>query len=1267
MNDPSLGPARCRGSRRSISTVILLPLILVVALASAAPAFGAASGQNGRIAFTHQIFGGGLEVFSTAPDGTDLQPDGPPLPANTSSGRGPWTSVSPDGEHLAIETSFNGTTGLGVIDLTTGVLGPRLTPDNMFPHTFAQIGWSPDGTTLAFSAEVTPGTNHYGLFTVPADGSSQPQMVVPPGASGLPTDDVLDVTWSGSGQEIVFVHQHSQLGGFGSQIQAIRPDSTGLRDITPLSVSSSPPGLHGLNVAGDDSRLAYFDDLHTRPVDTRQQLKVVSFSGGTPATVVSQNDLLNDRPLAFAPQGDQIAYERLVDSSGPGGSSVAEIRVVDAGGTNDHRVFFDSQHAPQWLGWLPSGVAVIIASGPSGPTRETSPTFVFGAAGAPPGHLECALDTGSFATCTSPFTTPALQDGPHTFRVRYAPDGKPPGSASTRTFIVDTMPPTAVIDSGPPAGGALSDASFTFHSTEPAGAGFLCATDGQPAAACTSPAAVAGLGPGTHTFAVQAIDAAGNVQSNPTTRSFRVGSSGPAVVAARCNAPAVSKVAFGPIVAIAPTTDACFTVEHIGGRDVRVARAAIFVNGLKVSPVSGGTRIIVDGILGNGTVRSTGPVTVGVGRYAIEQRPLELDALATGSIVKATTKLNDILSKLSGLKLFSAPTLEFSKDNGGQTKVRLTVSLPELFTALPASSPHANGQASPGGLTGEFGAVASNDLGVFYTGKATISELWLFGKISLKNLTLAFDQSTGTLEGSVGLALSKGAVQVAGVDPSATLTATISIAPEGVIGNLRKLSLAASDLQIHIGDGFFLQRISGTLDRGTDHGDDVAIISLAGGASFGKRIEVKIEGRKVFKGEAISIDGTGSLKIPIDPSGRAFQLSVTGTGKVVDIPLINEGVTYSRPGGIDLTGSLDYTIGGYGFKAGIDHAFFDPASDTFSIEASGEVRLPFGITQGAQVIVSSVGYAACFQMGDINVGFTQTWQRDLDPWTDSCDVGPFRNAPHAADAAASSRIVRIARGTRAAVIAVRGNGGAPKLTVTPPKGAPIASGDDLAALRRRHILLVEDMTRNVTTLVVAHPAPGAWRIEPHAGSTIAGVRLATGLPPVRVHARVVGTGKRRSLTWSAKGLAGHTLTLVEEGRGGSARRLRTTRRARGKIAFTPSPVIIGAQRRVEAIVARRGIVRTTDVVARYRFAATTPGRTTSVRRRGVVLSWRAVPGASAYAVAVQPRTGTTFIRTVTKPALRLPAALRRGAVVVRIVALDAAGRAGRPATAVFKR
>ncbi len=1259
---------RCRGSRRSILTLILAPVILAVALASAAPAFGAASGQNGRIAFTHQIFGGGLDVFSAAPDGTDLQPDGPPLPTNVSAGRGPWTAVSPDGEHLAIETSFNGTTGLGVIDLTTGVLGPNLLPANMFPNTFAQIGWSPDGRTLAFAAEVNPGTNHFGLFTVPADGSTQAQMVVPPGASGLPTDDVLDVTWSGSGQEIVFVHQHMQLGGSGLQIQAIRPDSTGLRDITPLSVSSSPPGLHGLNVAGDDSKVAYYDDLHTRPVDTRQQLKVVPFNGGTPVTVVSQNDILTDRPVAFAPQGDQIAYERFVDSSGPNGSTTAEIRVVDAGGTSDHRVFFDPHHTPQWLGWLPSGVAVIIAAGPNGPTRETSPTFVFGAAGAPPGHFECALDTGSFATCASPFTTPAQQDGPHTFRVRYAPDGKPPGSASTRAFTVDTMPPTAVIDAGPPADGAPSDANFTFHSTEPAGASFVCATDAQPAAACTSPAPVAGLGPGPHTFAVQAIDAAGNVQPNPTTRSFRVGSSGPAILPARCAAPAVNKVAFGPIVAIAPTTDACFTVEHIGGRDVRVARAAIFVNGLKVTPVSGGTGIIVDGIVGNGTVRSTGPVTVGIGRYAIEQRPLELDALATGSIVKATTKLNDILSKLAGLKLFSAPTLEFSKDNGGQTKVGLTVSLPELFTALPASSPHANGQASPGGLTGEFGAVASNDLGVFYTGKATVTELWLFGKICLKNLTLGFDQSTGTLEGSVGLAISKGAVQVAGVDPSATVTASISIAPQGVIGNLRKLSIAASDLQIHIGDGFFLQRISGTLDRGTDHGDDVAIISLAGGASFGKRIEVKIEGRKVFKGEAISIDGTGSLKIPLDPSGRAFQLSVTGTGKVVDIPILNEGVTYSRPGGIDLTGSLDYTIGGYGFKAGIDHAFFDPSSDTFSIEASGEARLPFGVTQGVQVVVSSVGYAACFQMGDVSVGFTQTWQRDLDPWTDSCDVGPFRNAPHAADvAAASSQTVRIARGTRAAVIAVGGNGGAPKLTVTPPKGAPIASGDDLAALRRRHILLVEDATRKVTTLIVAHPAPGAWRIAPRTSSTIAGVRLATGLPPVRVRARVVGKGTRRSLTWSAKGLARHTLTLVEEGRGGSARRLITTRRPRGKLPYTPSPVITGAQRRIEAIIARRGIVRTTDVVARYRFAASAPGRTTSIRRRGAVLSWRTVRGASAYAVAVQPRTGTTLIRTVTRPVLRLPAALRRGAAVVRIVALDAAGRAGRPATAVFKR
>ena len=80
----------------------------------------------------------------------------------------------------------------------------------------------------------------------------------------------------------------------------------------------------------------------------------------------------------------------------------------------------------------------------------------------------------------------------------------------------DTTPPDTTIAGATVTG---SHARLTFSSND-TGAHFQCQLDGGAFAACTSPVDYSGLADGAHTFRARAIDAAGNVDPTPATRTF---------------------------------------------------------------------------------------------------------------------------------------------------------------------------------------------------------------------------------------------------------------------------------------------------------------------------------------------------------------------------------------------------------------------------------------------------------------------------------------------------------------------------------------------------------------------------------------------------------------------------------------------------------------------------------------------------------------------------------------------------------------------------
>lgn len=178
-----------------------------------------------------------------------------------------------------------------------------------------------------------------------------------------------------------------------------------------------------------------------------------------------------------------------------------------------------------------------ILDGPLGATGSSEPSCTFGS-GEAWGDYQCRMDEGNRAACSSPWTSPTLANGTHTFEVRAVDgNGSVPVPGAIRPFQVDPDAPEpgpgTPNDSRPPEtkiastadevrarGRGAVEVRFRFSADEP-GSTFQCALDGASWRRCTSPKEYR-LRPGKHRFEARAIDDAGNVDATPARHSLRV-------------------------------------------------------------------------------------------------------------------------------------------------------------------------------------------------------------------------------------------------------------------------------------------------------------------------------------------------------------------------------------------------------------------------------------------------------------------------------------------------------------------------------------------------------------------------------------------------------------------------------------------------------------------------------------------------------------------------------------------------------------------------
>lgn len=439
---------------------------MVRAALLAAPEPGAPVGGVGRIAFSSDR-GGNDDVYVMNADGN--------FPVNITNNAADDVDPawSPDGTKVAFASNRDGDNeiyvtngdGTGVVKLTSNSADDR------------DPAWSPNGDYLAFRSDRT-GNNE--IFRMTASGGSQTNLT-----NNSASDFAPD--WSPDGAELVWQRFTSgSSAGQGNEVFKANADGQGQVNLTNNAASVN------------DGRPAWAPNGNTIAFHSNRDGDFEIFTMSSSGTSVAQrtaNTALDQDP-AYSPTGAQIAFQTTRDGhdeiytmTSTGGSQANRSRTAGS----DVGASWQADSTPP---------RTTVSAAPSGPTSTATPEFAF-ASNELGSTLQCRIDSGTYATCTSPYRPLPLADGEHTFTVRSIdPAGNVDGNPVSRTFVVDTTAPALTISCPPTV--ALNAAAAALVTASDLGTGL---PDGEdPSGSYALDTSV----PGAQSVVLDAVDLAGN-------------------------------------------------------------------------------------------------------------------------------------------------------------------------------------------------------------------------------------------------------------------------------------------------------------------------------------------------------------------------------------------------------------------------------------------------------------------------------------------------------------------------------------------------------------------------------------------------------------------------------------------------------------------------------------------------------------------------------------------------------------------------------------
>lgn len=631
--------------------------------------------------------------------------------------------------------------------------------------------------------------------------------------------------------------------------------------------------------------------------------------------------------------------------------------------------------------------------------------------------------------------------------------------------------------------------------------------------------------------------------------------------------------------------DACLTRKG----SVYTAKGRVRVNGMSIAA----TEITFDTKLR--TVVSQGPATVKLGDTVLFKSPIDWELPAGNTVKLPSIDTGDAGGKLSGFPLKGSIDVKLVR---GGVEIALHLGLPKIF----------------GGVTGDVTVRADNLAGIHVREIHVKAGKALVGPLEVSNLEFLYNPDEKKWSGGAKLGIPPR-------PPAPELESHVGFV-DGDLDYLRnELTFPGEGIPLDTFNAVHLTKIRFSLATKPD-------LQLSGGVTFSA-------GPKYGDVHVADIDGDMTFTFP---DGKPAILRADGTVSLLTVPVGSAYLQYRTDGLVNLGGRVDLSaLDIFSLHAQIEGWILAPKA--FSIYGTARVCVGDLGCAGGEIEFSSIGIAACAEIGPVDAGigfkwgnpalWTPAWIFSVDVMLSGCGVGDYQPAAPAAARAGAARVVKIDAGLPSAIFSIVGRDAPPHVTLVDPAGKRIeAPGDH--SIETPELAVGHVPSKKLTIVALKKPASGTWKIEPADDSSpIVSAGHANGLPQPSVSAKVTGKGRNRVLHYKVKPLDGQKLSFEERGADGTAGVIGTAHGRKGKLRFSPASGAKG-KRTIIARVESFGKPRTQLRVASY--IAPPPPKPAKpkglkIKRKGkkLTVTWKPIRAISRYRLMIKLTDGRTLL------------------------------------------